>query len=108
MTYTNKLLTYLGFCPTKESAQRFKIKNTTINERTQNWKPREILSITGVLLIFVSMIPYYFEDTSITGVTDTIILHGKLGLASFILGTILIIFGAIIPRIITKTRNMGV
>ena len=30
MTFMNKLLTYLGFCPSKESAQRFRMRNNTI------------------------------------------------------------------------------
>ena len=104
MTYTNKLLTYLGFCPSKESAQGFITKNNPLSERTKKWKTNEMMTFTGVFLFFVGMTPYYFEDTSITGVTDTIILHGKLGFACFILGAILIIFGTIIPRIITKLR----
>jgi hypothetical protein len=54
------------------------------------------------------MIPYYFDDTSITGVTETIILRGRLGLTSFILGLMLIIFGAIIPRIMRRIRMIGV
>ncbi len=29
MTLKNKLLTYLGFCPTKVSAQHFKVRNNT-------------------------------------------------------------------------------
>jgi len=108
MMLMNKVLTYLGFCPSKKSAQRFKVRNNTLNVREQNWKPRDkMMTFIGVLLIFAGMIPFYIEDTSIAGVTDTIILHGRLGLASFILGAILIIFGAIIPRIITKLR-MGV
>jgi hypothetical protein len=49
--------------------------------------------------------PFYLEDSSIAGVTDTIILHGRLGLASFILGAILIIFGAIISRIMKKNED---
>ena len=30
MTFLNKLLTYLGFCPSKESAQRFRMINNTL------------------------------------------------------------------------------
>ncbi len=29
MTFVNKLLTYLGFCPSKESAQGFRERNNT-------------------------------------------------------------------------------
>jgi len=31
MTFINKILTYLGFCPSKESAQRFRIRDNTIS-----------------------------------------------------------------------------
>ena len=30
MMFVNKILTYLGFCPSKESAQDFKVRNNTI------------------------------------------------------------------------------
>jgi hypothetical protein len=30
MTFLNKILTYLGFCPSKESAQGFKVRNNTL------------------------------------------------------------------------------
>ena len=108
MTFRNKILIYLGFCPSQESAKHFKIKNNESSELTHRWKPREVMTYIGVLLSLVGMIPYYYEDTSITGVTDTIILHGRVGLASFIIGVILIIFGAIIPRITNKIRIIGV
>ena len=107
MILSKKLLTYLGFCPSKESAKRFKTKNNTLTARVYNWKPRGLVTFIGVLLIFAGLMPFFIEDSSVAGVTDTLILHCGLGLASFILGAILIIFGAIIPRIITKLR-MGV
>ena len=31
MTFINKLLTYLGFCPSKESAQGFQVRSNTIS-----------------------------------------------------------------------------
>jgi hypothetical protein len=105
MTFTNKLLIYLGFCPSKESAQRFRIRNDTLTTNAHRWKSRDLFTPLGVLLIFVGLMPFYLEDSSIVGVTDTIILHGRLGLASFILGAILIIFGAIIPRIMKKNED---
>ena len=107
MTFTSKIYAYLGFCPSQESAKHFKIKNNESTTLTYKWKPREMMTYIGVLLIFFGIIPYYFEDTSITGITDTIILHGRIGLASFILGVILIIFGAIIPRITNKIKSLG-
>jgi len=106
MTYTNKLLTYLGFCPTKESAQHFNIDLNQLIERTQNWNPIKLLSIIGVLLLLIGLLPYYYEDTSITGVTDAITLRCWLGLASFVLGAILIIFGAIVARASDGSRTI--
>jgi hypothetical protein len=103
-----KLLVYLGFCPRQESAKNFKIKNSKSTKPVNRWKPKEMLTYLGVLLCFFGIIPYYFEDSSITGITDTMILHGRIGAASFILGVILIIFGVIIPRILTKIRSLGV
>ena len=108
MTFTNKILVYLGFCPSKESAQRFSVRNDTFTPNTHKWKSRDLITPLGVLLIFAGLMPFYLEDTSIVGVTDTIILHSRLGLASFILGAILFIFGAIIPKIIIKLRNEDV
>ena len=34
MTFMNKLLTYLGFCPSKESAQRFRVRNKITLEQS--------------------------------------------------------------------------
>jgi Mg2+/Co2+ transporter CorB len=108
MTFTNKILVFLGFCPSKESAQRFSVKNNSLTTNANKWKSKDLFTPLGVLLIFAGLMPFYLEDSSITGVTDTIILHGRLGLASFILGVILIIFGAIIPKIIIKLGNEDV
>jgi len=102
------MLTYLGFCPSQESAKHFKIKKSKSTEHPSDWKPRELMTYIGLLLSFVGIIPYYFEDTSITGITDTIILHGRIGFASFIIGITLIILGAIIPRILKTIRTVGV
>ena len=107
MMFMRKVLTYLGFCPSQESAKHFTKRSTEPTTLTYKWKPREMMTYIGVLLVFFGIIPYYFEDTSITGITDTIILHGRIGLASFILGVILIIFGAIIPRITNKIKSLG-
>ena len=107
MTFTSKIYAYLGFCPSQESAKHFKTKNNESTTLADKRKPREMMTYIGVFLSFLGIIPYYFEDTSITGITDTIILHGRIGLASFILGVILVIFGAIIPRITNKIKSLG-
>ena len=108
MTFTSKILTYLGFCPSKESAQNFDANNF-FESREQKWKPYySLMTYMGVLLLFTGLVPFYFEDTSISGVTDTILLHGKIGATSFIFGLILFISGSIVPRILVKMRKLGV
>jgi hypothetical protein len=103
------IFTYLGFCPSKDSDQSFRIKNNASTARLHIWKPRSrMMMFIGVLLIFAGLMPFFLEDSSIAGVTDSIILHCRLGLASFILGVVLIILGAIIPLIITKLNFGGV
>jgi hypothetical protein len=96
--FKNILLTFLGFCPGKESAQGFRKRNNKIISRFQKLKPKDRMKI-GVILIFVGLVPYFFIDTSITGVTDIIRLYCSLGLASFTIGVILIISSLIIPLI---------
>jgi hypothetical protein len=61
-----------------------------------------------MLLIFAGFMPFFLEDSSVSGVTDAILLHGRLGKTSIILGVILIIFGAIIPKTVTKLGFKGV
>jgi len=105
----NKILTYLGFCPGKESAQNFDINTNTIEEKNQKWRPyRRFLSYTGVLLVLTGLVPFFFEDTSITGVTETILLHGRIGVTCFLLGISLIFFGILYPKISYILRKTGV
>ena len=47
MTFMNKLLTYLGFCPSKESAQRFKIRNNTLTLKQKEYRDAIIRAIVG-------------------------------------------------------------
>ena len=107
MTFTKKVFTYLGFCPSKESAQHFRVNNTVAKD-ARKWKHRGTVTFIGMLLIFVGFMPFFLEDSSVSGVTDAILLHGRLGKTSIILGVILIIFGAIIPKTITKLGFEGV
>jgi hypothetical protein len=104
-----KILTCLGFCPSKESAKNFGGKNMYIESNSNKWKPyRRFLSYTGVLLVFTGLAPFYFEDTSVTGVTDTIILHSRIGVTCFLLGITLICIGVLFPRIADMLRKTGV
>ena len=108
MTFMNKILIYLGFCPSQESAKHFKTSKV-LESREQNWKPYyKFMTYSGVILFFTGLIPFYFEDTSISGVTDTIILHGKIGVICFLFGVIIIISCSIVPRIHVKIRKLGV
>ena len=49
MTFLNKLLTYLGFCPRKESAQRFRVRNNTITLKQKEYR-NAIISGIGVTI----------------------------------------------------------
>jgi len=54
MTFMNKLLTYLGFCPSKESAQRFRVRNNTITWILKEYRDVIISGISvGVLVTIV-------------------------------------------------------
>ena len=103
-----KIFSYLGFCPSKESAKSYKTKNKVETPRYKLKTYYPFLNYTGILLIFTGMAPSFFEDTSITGVTDTIILHGKIGAALFLIGFTLITFCGIIPWIHGLIRKFGV
>jgi len=48
MTFIDKLLTYLGFCPSKESAQHFRIGNKTITLK------QGVVGIGFILILLVS------------------------------------------------------
>ncbi len=47
MTLKNKLLTYLGFCPSKESAQRFSVRNNTLTLKRKEYRDAIIGGIGG-------------------------------------------------------------
>ncbi len=50
MTFINNLLTYLGFCPTKVSAQDFNVRNNTISLKQKEYRDAIISGISvGVL-----------------------------------------------------------
>jgi len=50
MTFMNKLLTYLGFCPSKESAQGFRVRNKAITLKQKEYRNAIISGISvGVL-----------------------------------------------------------
>ncbi len=47
MTFINNLLTYLGFCPSKESAQDFGVRNNTLNLKQKEYRDAIIRGIVG-------------------------------------------------------------
>jgi hypothetical protein len=57
MTFMNKLLTYLGFCPSKESAQDFRVRNNTLTLKRKEYRDAIIsgvvVAIGGTILISI-------------------------------------------------------
>ncbi len=47
MTLMNKVLTYLGFCPSKESAQDFRVRNNTLTLKQKKYRHAIIRGIGG-------------------------------------------------------------
>ncbi len=47
MTFLNKVLTYLGFCPSKESAQGFRVRNNTLTLKQKKYRDAIIRGIGG-------------------------------------------------------------
>ena len=65
MTFMNKLLTYLGFCPSKESAQRFRVRNNTITLKQKEYRNAIIAGVCAgvVSAIIFFIIQGYFSWT---------------------------------------------
>jgi hypothetical protein len=103
-----KIFIYLGFCPGKESAKHFRVKNNSYTQNIRKLKHKSRMMFIGALLIFTGFMPFFFEDSSVTGITDAIILHGRLGLTSIILGLIIIISVIATPRILKILEIKGV
>ena len=55
MTFMNKILTYLGFCPSKESAQDFGVRNNTLTLKRKEYRdaiiPGVVVAIGGTIVI---------------------------------------------------------
>ncbi len=47
MTFLNQVLTYLGFCPSKESAQDFGVRNNTLTLKQKEYRDAIIRGIVG-------------------------------------------------------------
>jgi len=75
MTFLNKLLTYLGFCPSKESAQGFRVRNNTITLE------QSVVGV-GFILIFILLV----NASNIYASARENILWFFWGLASIVLG----------------------
>ena len=50
MTFMNKLLTYLGFCPSKESAQDFGVRNNTLTLKQKEYRDAIISGVVTAIL----------------------------------------------------------
>ena len=47
MTFMNKILAYLGFCPSKESAQGFRVRNNTLTLKQKEYRDAIIGGVGG-------------------------------------------------------------
>jgi len=82
MTFMKKLLTYLGFCPSKESAQRFRIRNNTITLKQ---------SVVGVGFILIFILLVNASNIYASAVTvDTILILFSLIVLSVILAIVMV------------------
>ena len=50
MTFRNKVLTYLGFCPSKESAQDFRVRNNTLTLKQKEYRDAIIRAIGAAVI----------------------------------------------------------
>ncbi len=55
MMFMNKILTYLGFCPSKESAQDFRVGNNTITLKQKEYRDVIISGISVGVLVTIGL-----------------------------------------------------
>ncbi len=55
MTFVNKFLTYLGFCPSKESAQDFGVRNNTLTLKQKEYRDAIISGISVGVLVTIGL-----------------------------------------------------
>ncbi len=55
MTVMNKILTYLGFCPSKESAQDFRVRNNTTTWILKEYRDVIISGISVGVLVTIGL-----------------------------------------------------
>jgi hypothetical protein len=72
MTLKNKLLTYLGFCPSKESAQRFRVRNNTTTLK------QGVIGVGFILILLVGA--NYIYARAVTVDTSRLFSNIVLGL----------------------------
>jgi len=69
MTLRNRVLSYMGFCPSKESAQDFRVRNNTLTLKQKEYKEAIIGGIGGgiggtiILYILRREVPWAFLFT---------------------------------------------
>jgi len=94
MTLKDKLLTYLGFCPSKESAQRFRVSNKTITLKQ---------GAVGVGFSLIFLLLVYASNIYTSALTvDTILRLFSLIVLSLILAIVMV--GGLIARTKEFTR----
>ena len=60
MTFMNKILTYLGFCPSKESAQGFRVRNKANTLKQKEYRNAIIGGIGGGISVGVLFAIFFF------------------------------------------------
>ena len=93
MTFMNKILTYLGFCPSKESAQRFRKSNNTITLK------EGVVGVGFILILILLVGAYNIYASTVT--IDTI-----LRLFSIIVGGIIFVI-VMVGGLIVIVRQFG-
>ena len=89
----------IDFCPSCGAEKGRKQIEYRIGQGV-NWQNKEVvLSLFGGIMIIAGMIPFFLENTAVSGITNIIRMRLGVGIVVFALGAMMIVFGVIIPRI---------
>jgi len=91
MTFIDKLLAYLGFCPSKESAQRFRMRNNTITLK------QSVVGVGFILILLAGANIIYAGTVTV----DTI-----LRLFSLIVGGIIFVI-VVVGGLLARTKEVA-
>ncbi len=93
MTFMNKLLTYLGFCPSKESAQDFRVRNNTLTLK------QGVVGVGFSLILILLTGAYNIYGSAVT--LDTV-----LRFFSIIVGGIIFVI-VVVGGLIARTKEIA-